>query len=190
VDKRHRTTGLQNTLYRTGITLVRVVIKNVKPAYFARELRPYLEAVNIGGGPYFGPAAAQVPMWLVDELLWASDRNDPGYQEFLLPLVPYALPRWRSLHEVVAGTPSAATRVISAMATDSGSDVIRSAQALVRALRTVVTFRGRHLGIASQVYEVDIQDFAAGSAGGSVDLLRQILDLTRLNARLARAPHG
>jgi hypothetical protein len=167
-----------------------LVIKNVKPAYFARELRPYLEAVNIGGGPYFGPAAAQVPMWLVDELLWASDRNDPGYQEFLLPLVPYALPRWRSLHEVVAGTPSAATRVISAMATDSGSDVIRSAQALVRALRTVVTFRGRHLGIASQVYEVDIQDFAAGSAGGSVDLLRQILDLTRLNARLARAPHG
>jgi monodechloroaminopyrrolnitrin synthase len=62
---------------------------------------------------------------------------------------------------------------------------VRSAQALVRALRTVITFRGRHLGIASQVYEADMQDFAAGSAGGSVDLLRQILDLTRLNACLA-----
>jgi Domain of unknown function (DUF1864) len=61
---------------RSMIDSMNLVIKNVKPAFFARELRPYLEAVEVDGRPYLGPAAAQVPMWLVDELLWASDRND------------------------------------------------------------------------------------------------------------------
>lgn len=169
---------------------MRLVIDHVTPAYFARGLRPYLEAVDVAGRPYFGPAAAQVPVWLVDEVLWASDRNDPEYEDFLLPLVPYALPRWRKAHATIVGTPSVATRLIDALGTGDDDAVIRSAQSLVRALRTVVTFRGRHLGIASQVYEVDRQDFAAGSAGGSVDLLRQILDLTRTNARLTRPRHG
>lgn len=166
-----------------------LVIKHVTPAYFARGLRPYLEAVDVAGRPYLGPAAAQVPMWLVDQVLWASDRNDPEYEDFLLPLVPYALPRWRKVYASIAGTPSVATRLVGALGAGDDDAVIRGAQALVRALRTVVAFRGKHLGIASQVYEVDTQDFAAGSAGGSVDLLRQILDLTRTNARLARPGH-
>jgi hypothetical protein len=55
---------------------------------------------------------------------------------------------------------------------------------MVRVMRTLVTFRGRHLGIAQQVYLANGDDYGTGSAGGSVDLLRQILHLTKMNARL------
>ncbi|MBX7268180.1 hypothetical protein KIF24_20545 [Micromonospora sp. Llam7] len=68
---------------------------------------------------------------------------------------------------------------------ESTGEVRESAVALLRAMRTLVTFRGRHLGIAQRVYEVETDRFTTGSGGGSVELLRGVLTLTKENARLA-----
>lgn len=175
---------LQPTVASMGL-----VASHVTPEFFAHGLRPYLEAARIDGTDYYGPAAAQLPMWLIDKALWANDRNEAEYEEFLANLVPYSLPRWRRLHERLAGSPSVAGRVVAAFGPDpqnAPAEVTAAATALVRALRVVVMFRGRHLGIARRVYEID-DTYTEGSGGGSVDLLRQILDLTKENARLA--PH-
>ena len=51
------------------------VLLGVSPEFFARELRPYFEDVHVAGRLYMGPAAAHIPLFLVDVLLWASDRG-------------------------------------------------------------------------------------------------------------------
>lgn len=166
-------------------------LEHVSPRFFAEGLRPYLESVQVAGHDYFGPAAAQVPLWLIDEATWSADRPDPQYESFWRALVPYALPRWREHHARWDGRPSIVTRLVAASVAEPDSAVLRAAaEATVRALRTIVTFRGRHLGIASQVYELETQEYSTGSGGGSVDLLREIMNLTKLNARLVRQSAG
>lgn len=171
-----------------------LTVREVTPQFFGDVLRPYLEGVDVGGEQYLGPAAAQLPMWLVDTLLWAADRTTEEYAGFAATLVPYGLPQWRELAALWGDAPSLVTRVVAALEAADGTQagpppaVVDSADALVGALRTVVTFRGRHLGITRRVYEADAQQFTVGSGGGSVDLLRRILDLTKENARLSRPP--
>jgi hypothetical protein len=57
---------------------------------------------------------------------------------------------------------------------------------LARALQTLVTFRGRHLALARQAYRAEVRLYPRGSGGGSLDLLREIVDLTRQSATSLR----
>jgi monodechloroaminopyrrolnitrin synthase len=161
-----------------------LVVRNVSPVFFARELRPYFEDITIGGRAYLGPAAAQVPLWLIDEVVWASDLATPDYQEFIADSVPYSLPRWRDYHPRWVHRPSAVSRLLAAFRVRETPTLRSGAEALRRLLRTVVVFRGRHLGIARQAYQADLRLYPVGSGGGSVELLREIIDLTRRNAVL------
>src|SRR5205807_6792119 len=101
-------------------------------------------------------------------------------------------PRWRDLYSAWRRRPSLVTRLASAYGESRGaagapSPALRAgAEALARMLRVIVVFRGRHLGVARQAYQADLRLYPVGSGGGSVDLLGQILDLTRENAQLAR----
>jgi hypothetical protein len=168
------------------------VVDKVSPAFFTRVLRPYFEEIVVDNRTYLGPAAAQVPLWLIDEAVWASDRSERAYQDFLRHSVPYSLPRWRELHEMWAYQPSMVTRLIKAHSDDPESvewfapSLCASAVALARMLRTVSVFRGRHLGIARQAYREELRLYRLGSGGASVDLLRDILDLTRENVQLTK----
>jgi hypothetical protein len=60
-----------------------------------------------------------------------------------------------------------------------------SASALADALRVLVVFRGKHITYARRTYPPEYQD-QAGSGGGTIALLQDILDLTRENANLVR----
>jgi monodechloroaminopyrrolnitrin synthase len=175
------------------VEAIDLVVREVSPRYFARDLRPYFEEITVAGKAYLGPAAAQVPLWLVDEALWASDRGEPAYLEFLHDSVPYSLPRWRELHDSWVGTTSLVTRLFEAYGDDPArmdqlAPALRaSARSMTRVLRTTLVFRGRHLGIAKQAYQEDLRLYPVGSGGASVDLLREIVDLTRENVNLTRA---
>ncbi|GLZ42518.1 monodechloroaminopyrrolnitrin synthase PrnB family protein [Actinokineospora sp. NBRC 105648] len=171
------------------VTSIDGVLKNVTPKFFATVLRPYFEEIDVAGQTYLGPAAAQVPLWLVDEVVWASDRGAPDYLDFLHHSVPYSLPRWRELHESWVGAPSLVTRLLQAHAEEGDSPwtaptLRASAVAIARMMRTIVVFRGRHLGIARQAYQEDLRLYPVGSGGASVELLREIIDLTRENSQL------
>lgn len=167
------------------VEAIDVVISGVTPVFFARTLRPYFEEIVVDGSVYLGPAAAQVPLWLIDQAVWAADRGQPDYQEFIRDSVPYSLPRWRRYHDAWQRMPSVITRVVEAFDTADASPGLRAtAEALTRMLRTVIVFRGRHLGLARQAYQKDVRLYSVGSGGAGIDLLRQIVDLTRENARL------
>ncbi|SDQ25063.1 monodechloroaminopyrrolnitrin synthase PrnB family protein [Actinopolyspora saharensis] len=169
---------------------INAVMAEVSPVFFARTLRPYFEEITLRGRTYLGPAAAQVPLWLVDEVLWLSDRGVAEYENFLLDSVPYGLPRWRELHAGWRGRPSVVTRLVEAFDAAGGHDraghrLRDGANALAGVLSTIVTFRGRHYRIARQAYQEEVRLYPRGSGGAGVDLLQRVLLLTRQNARVA-----
>ncbi|MDH6579332.1 monodechloroaminopyrrolnitrin synthase PrnB family protein [Kitasatospora sp. MAP5-34] len=174
------------------VDCIDLVVGKVSPVFFARTLRPYFEDVTVDGTAFLGPAAAQAPLWLIDLALWASDRSAPEYAAFLADSIPYSLPRWRELYSRWLTAPSVVTRLVTALGryqdgpAELPTALRAGAEALARALRVVVVFRGRHLGIARKAYEADLRLYPVGSGGASVDLLREILDLTRENLVLSR----
>lgn len=168
------------------------VTAQVSPVFFAQVLRPYFEEITVDGKEYLGPAAAQVPLWLVDLCIWASDRNSAAYEAFLDDSIQYALPDWRLFHERYRDTPSLVTHV-SRLLTDAEADrsavLYESTMAVSRLLRILKTFRARHIRIAKQAYSEEVRLYENGSGGAPVALLQEILDLTRANENLL-APQG
>ncbi len=171
-----------DTVATSMVTTIDHVVTNVSPLFFAQTLRPYYEEITVAGTCYLGPAAAQVPLWLVDLCLWASDRNGDAYRGFLADSLPYALPSWRGFHELHRARPSIVTRLADAFAVDPrNEDLHESAVATARLLKTLKTFRGRHMRIAKEAYAEDVRLYSHGSGGAPIALLQQILDLTREN---------
>ncbi|MER5208785.1 monodechloroaminopyrrolnitrin synthase PrnB family protein [Streptomyces sp. NPDC002825] len=175
---------------RVMVDSIDLTVAQVPPAYFALTLRPYFEEVEIAGRDYLGPAAAQVPLWLVDLTLWQCDRSDTVYDAFLDESLPYALPSWRAFHARHRGGISAVSKLSAAVSWE-GADrlppsLTASAEALGRVLRLLKTFRARHLGIARKAYSDDLRLYEEGSGGAPVALLRSILDLTRENETMVR----
>lgn len=157
------------------------VVRDVSPVFFARTLRPYYEDISIGGRAYLGPAAAQVPLWLIDLCIWASDRSSESYRRFLDASVPYCLPSWRSYYEQLGTTESLVSRLRHCLenpTTAQDHNVLRSADSIARLLRMLKTFRGRHLGLARKAYAPEVRLYEEGSGGAPIALLKEILDLT------------
>ncbi len=173
------------------VSTIDEVVATVSPEFFARTLRPYYEEITVAGTTYLGPAAAQVPLWLVDLCVWAADRNGDAYRTFVLDSLPYALPSWRSFYERHKDSPSVVTRLGEAFSVDpDNADLHRSAAATARLLRTLKTFRGRHIGIAKKAYSDELRLYDTGSGGAPVVLLKAILDLTRENETLVGNGYG
>nr|AFV71335.1 PyrK1 [Streptomyces rugosporus] len=171
--------------------LMDLIVRRVSPAFFAHDLRPYYEEVTIAGEVLMGPAAAHVPLWLADLAIWASDQGDEDYAEFLGETVPYTLPRWRDFYLSWLPGPSMVTRLAHAYERNGDSPTLRrSAAALVRLLRAITVFRGRHLRIARQAYAESMRLYPAGSAGGTIELLDSILALTRQASDTVRQSSG
>lgn len=164
------------------VQAIDLVRQQVAPEYFARSLRPYFEDVAVGDRRYLGPAAAHMPLYLVDRLLWSSDCADGPYPEFQQETVTYSLPRWRKLFGRREGQPSLTTRVLDALRAapgDPGEPLQSSARALCAIFRTLIVFRGRHLTLVRGAYREDVRLYATGSGGASVELVTHILRLTR-----------
>ncbi|AWL41091.1 DUF1864 domain-containing protein [Streptomyces sp. SM18] len=158
---------------------------HVTPEFFALVLRPYFEDVRIAGRRYMGPAAAHVPLFLLDLLLWASDRGSGQYRGFCHEVALQTLPDWQELYAEWTAGPSVTTRVVAALDGPSPppgtGHVLAGAEGLRQALRSLTSFRGKHLVMARRAYHAEVRLYELGSGGGSVGLLEEILALTRQN---------
>jgi monodechloroaminopyrrolnitrin synthase len=176
---------------RVMVDAIDRVMAHVSPTFFARGLRPFFEEVTVAGRSYLGPAAATMPIALVDLALWASDHGDGPYTAFHRGAIDYSPPHWRKLYRVWLERPSLAHTITTKLATDPGatdSTVHASGLALCRVLRVLTVFRGKHLTIARRAYHEDLRLYPVGSGGGNVELLTHILDLTRTVS--AQVNHG
>ena len=163
------------------------VISTVPPSYFASCFRPYVEDVRVGGQRYLGPAAAHLPLGLVDLALWAGDRAKGEYRNFIMEGRPYARPEFRGRYDAWSSGPSILTTLEESL---SRADMERdnyalhaSTDAIRNALKVLRAFRGKHLMIARKAYRSDTSDYAQGSGGGTVQLLEDIVAQTTTGAQ-------
>ncbi|MFI6762820.1 monodechloroaminopyrrolnitrin synthase PrnB family protein [Micromonospora sp. NPDC050417] len=167
------------------------IIRQVTPAFFAQVLRPYFEDIRISGRRYMGPAAANIPLFLVDMLLWASDHGSEEYSAFCREVASQTLPHWQARFAEATTMPSLASRIAAALAGDrsaaGAANLQNSAQSLLMALRSLISFRGKHLTMARRAYHEDLRLYPLGSGGGSVGLLEEILHLTQQNGAMISA---
>jgi hypothetical protein len=149
----------------------------VDAVFFAQVLRPYFEPITVGGAPYLGSAAAHIPLWLVDHLLWASDRSGEDLQALTEDAAKHALPMWTLIYVRHAASPSVLTRVLRLVAEGGPlSDAI--GHSVYRSMRTVLQFRGKHRVLAEQAYRPGIRRHSTGSGGYSVVSLDGLLKTT------------
>ncbi|WP_035845076.1 monodechloroaminopyrrolnitrin synthase PrnB family protein [Kitasatospora azatica] len=171
--------------------VIGAVAERVDPAaFFTARLRPYMEQVRVGGHLYYGPAAAHLPLHLIDQLLWSSDRTDPEHLALQNDLLDYGLPDWALLYHKRAGGESAVTAVVRALhaaGPEASPTLLRSAHGVAELLRALVVFRGRHLRLVREAYTEDTP-FQAGSAGAAPEVVRLLLDLTRACERWLAVP--
>lgn len=154
------------------------VRETVSPVFFARELRPYFEPVDVQGVRYHGPAAAFLPIYLVDTLLWgnAGERHYAMIDE----AVEYGVPQWKTLlgwaREVqpLAGIYEDAVR-------ERGASwaLTREGEIIEELLALLVRFRGRHATLARHAYDAAVTQFGTGSGGYSPEILVEITHGTR-----------
>jgi hypothetical protein len=166
---------------------------SLPPAFFARTLRPYFEEVSIAGRAYLGPAAAQLPLYLVDELLWASDNTEDTYGSFRREIGVHGMPDHRALFARCRHRPSLITRIADALRRGPAvapGGLRKAAEGVARLLRLLITFRGRHLTLARREYAEAIRLYPVGSGGASVELLEVVLQLTRQCAALVPSCSG
>ncbi|MFE0424846.1 monodechloroaminopyrrolnitrin synthase PrnB family protein [Streptomyces sp. NPDC058953] len=167
-------------------------VAHVPPVVFATDIRPYFEEIDVDGADYLGPAAAQVPLWLVDMSLWQCDRGDRSYGTFLAESVRYTLPGWRAHYADHRGGVSAVSKFSAAVCWEAADGrgpadhLMNSGYSLVRVLRILKAFRARHITVARKAYAEEVRLYDTGSGGAPIELLRAVLDLTRGNETFVR----
>ncbi|MFE9500612.1 monodechloroaminopyrrolnitrin synthase PrnB family protein [Streptomyces collinus] len=169
---------------------VRTPGSGLDASHFSTDLRPYFEPVNIGGKCYNSAAAAQIPLYLIDQAIWGADIGGPVLGHFREDLTLYGLPSWRRAFHDLSRGPSLVSRMILCLQGDSMQEVhnIRaSAASLLSVIRTLVKFRSRHRRLVRSAYTQGTGLYSEGSAGATAALIDQILFATRECADMVRS---
>ncbi|KYF52560.1 PrnB [Sorangium cellulosum] len=162
--------------------------RNISPSVFIHELRPFYDPIRVGGQEYLGPGAVEMPLFLLDHILWGSRSEHQQYIDYKQTYLPYILPQLRDLYARFDGQAPLLDRVLEeVIAAEAEADVVRRG---VRSLDSIfdllIRFRAPHLRIAEQAYRAGEDVHVVGSGGYAPTLLSELLTLTRdARSRLA-----
>jgi hypothetical protein len=148
---------------------------------FYDELRPYYEPIRVGGQSYLGPGAVEMPLFVLEHVVWGSQSDHHGYREFKETYLPYVLPAFREVYARFAGAPALIDRALAqAQALGARGEPVRSGlAALDRVFEVLLRFRAPHLKLAERAYEAGRSGPAIGSGGYAPSMLGDLLTLTR-----------
>jgi monodechloroaminopyrrolnitrin synthase len=156
--------------------------RHVSPATFMAELRPFYDPIQVGGRSYLGPGAVEMPLFVLEHLLWGSRCEHRGYIEFKETYLPYILAPFRAAYALHAGRPSVVERVIAELSSNGSSHVPleHALRALDRVFDSLLRFRAPHVRLAQKAYEAQPDAHAeVGSGGYAPSMLEELLTLTR-----------
>ena len=159
--------------------------RNISPHVFVHELRPFYDPICVGGRSYLGPGAVEMPLFVLEHILWGSRSEHRNYIEFKETYLPYVLPHLRALYGRFASRASLLDRVIEeARAKGPTAENVRAGlKAMDRIFEILLRFRAPHLRLAEQAYEAEGEVHSVGSGGYAPSMLNELLALTR-DARL------
>ncbi len=156
---------------------------------FYDELRPFYEPIRVGGQSYLGPGAVEMPLFVLEHVLWGSQSDHQGYLEFKETYLPYVLPAFRAVYARFAGEPALLDRVLGEAQAAGARDesVGAGLAALDRVFEVLLRFRAPHLKLAGRTYEVGRSGPTIGSGGYAPSMLGDLLTLTRAARSRLRA---
>jgi monodechloroaminopyrrolnitrin synthase len=153
--------------------------RRVSPEVFANELRFYYEAIKVDyNNQYMGPGAVEMPMFVVDHILWACDGDDQVYRDFKEGFLPYNLQPIRDVYHRFTNRPSLVTLMALNYAADPSEENFHAAIALSEILTLLKSFRMPHKKLAESAYtHQDEHHHQKGSGGYAADILTHIINL-------------
>ncbi|GGL91758.1 monodechloroaminopyrrolnitrin synthase PrnB family protein [Nakamurella endophytica] len=135
----------------------------VSPVWFAQQLRPYFDPITVDGVAYCGPAAAFVPLYLVDELLWGTGADHTALHR---EAVEYGRTLWRDRRGELADHPPLDEVVAERLHREGETaELAEAARLFSLATRALVRFRGQHATLARGAYRTDVTGYSTGSGG-------------------------
>ncbi|GEM_PF-1692065 len=155
--------------------------RNIPPDVFMNSIRPYSDPIKFEGKEYFGPGGAQVPIYLVDLLLWSSDSNQEWYNSHITHSAANGPRVYREFAAQLLGKPSALSKLLQ----HGHGGENASAQSLRKCLLFLRKFRLTHFKVAKSTFAIRGED-AIGSSGSAVTILEQINNA--LEEAIARVP--
>ncbi len=151
------------------------VRRTITPEFFTFEMRPYFPVLNIGGRDYQAPGGAQMPMLLIDRILWGVDMENEEYHNYFAESRQYLPRMYREVDELVSPE-SVVSRIGSD--TESCNESIESArQGALELLSSIQKFRFPHLKTARDNFAHRSEE-SKGSGGYTPDILDNLIGWT------------
>ena len=167
------------------------VREHITPDFFTHRLRPFFDSKTVGGETLFAAGGAQMPVTMVDMILWGIEEFDPVYVTYRNENVRY-LPRlYREKVNLILSSESMQERVSmlgeQRLTQADLKMVVGSLRSLQNLAYQMIRFRAPHLGVAKANMKIRPSG-SVGSGGYDVAILRYLVDRTRkFQAALAHA---
>lgn len=175
---------LQEAVYplQKMIQATLLVKKTIPTAIFNEEIRPYFPSMSINNAVYFAPSGAQMPILLVDWLLWGVNNQEVTYQDYFQDNLRYLPPELRQIvtsypHQdsLIARLTKAAIGLPRTSANVKG--FARALSLIEELLVQILQFRFPHLRLAQDSME-QRQGAPVGSGGYTLTMLKELLEHT------------
>ncbi|GAA2008462.1 hypothetical protein J2S58_002013 [Nakamurella flavida] len=151
----------------------------VDPHFFIEKLRPFFEPITVAGNPWSGPAAAFIPLYLVDEALWGGGEALAAMHAEALR---YGRPEWRRARERMAARPALSTWLEAGERGDHTPELATALELTDSAVHALLRFRGQHVTTARRAYSDQDSAFRHGSGGFVPEDLKRVVDDERAAA--------
>lgn len=158
------------------------VRKHVSPDFFTHQLRPFFDPKTLRGQTYFAAGGAQMPVTMIDLLLWGIEDIDRTYLSYRNENLRYLPRSYRSKVESIVSLPSiiksvtaSACRGLPPTVQQTASDSLKSLQELTDQL---IRFRAPHLAVAKANMRIRSAD-AVGSGGYDASILQYLITRTK-----------
>lgn len=150
----------------------------VTPEVFTFKLRPFFDPKTICGRTYFAPGGAQMPISMVDLLLWGIGETDKTCLSYWNENFQYLPTSYRSKIESMSRGKSIIQVVTNKISKGIKNQLKANASASIDGLLSIVDliirFRAPHLGIAKANMKIRQKD-ALGSGGYDTLILRHLI---------------
>lgn len=158
------------------------VRKHITPDFFTHKLRPFFEPKTVRGKTYFAAGGAQMPVTVVDLILWGVEDSDRVYVGYRSENLRY-LPRFYQAEvESIFQFPSIQQAVSLEMGHDMPKNAKENVRASLAALKEfadqIIRFRAPHLGVAKANMKIRSAG-SVGSGGYDIFILQHLIDRTK-----------
>lgn len=156
------------------------VRRDVPPEIFTGELRPYFDPYIVRGKSYLAPGGAQMPVILIDQIIWGSDCQDKNYQDYVANNQEYLPVELKLLSEQLVGQESLVSRIVRKISTSriASSQEVNGVLSVRWFAEKLLSFRMPHLAVARGNFALR-RDSDVGSGGYNTDILDLLIDKTR-----------